>query len=92
MNATPDMWHESIEGETRDGFGFVLKGCTNDLVYQSVTAPDSLDVYHEAVSEFGTMDWRDICAPAFFGYGPPDLFPRRNKPHMPKSSTNTAMR
>ena len=62
--ATPDMWADLVEGETRDGFGFVLRGNVNDLGYQSVTVPGSLKAYHEAVSEFGTWDWRDVCAPA----------------------------
>ena len=62
--ATPEMWQDLIAGETRDGFGFVLKGNVNDLGYQSVTVPGSLKAYHEAVTEFGTMDWADICAPA----------------------------
>lgn len=62
--ATPDMWEDIIVGETRDGFGFVLEGFVNDLGYQSVTTPGSLKAYHEAVTEYGTMDWADICAPA----------------------------
>lgn len=62
--ATPDMWEDIIVGETRDGFGFVLEGFVNDLGYQSITTPGSLKAYHEAVTEFGTMDWADICAPA----------------------------
>jgi gamma-glutamyltranspeptidase/glutathione hydrolase len=64
LAAKPDMWADLVEGETRDGFGFVLKGNANDLGYQAVTAPGSLKAYHEAVSEFGTFDWSDICAPA----------------------------
>ncbi len=62
--ATPDMWEDIIVGEARDGFGFVLEGFVNDLGYQSVTTPGSLKAYHEAVTEYGTMDWADICAPA----------------------------
>lgn len=62
--ATPDMWEDLIESETRDGFGFVLKGKVNDLGYQSVTVPGSLMAYHEAVRDFGTWDWADICQPA----------------------------
>lgn len=62
--ATPDMWADRVEGETRDGFGFVLRGNVNDLGYQSVTIPGSLKAYHEAVTEFGTFDWADVCTPA----------------------------
>jgi gamma-glutamyltranspeptidase/glutathione hydrolase len=36
----------------------------NDLGYQSITTPGSLLAYAEAVAEFGTYDWRDVCAPA----------------------------
>ena len=64
LSATPDMWLDLLEGETRDGFGFVLKGNVNDLGYQAVTTPGSLKAYWEAADEFGTMDWTDICAPA----------------------------
>ena len=64
LSATPDMWLDLLEGETRDGFGFVLKGNVNDLGYQAVTTPGSLKAYSQAASEFGTMDWADICAPA----------------------------
>jgi gamma-glutamyltranspeptidase/glutathione hydrolase len=64
LAATPDMWLDLLEGETRDGFGFVLKGKVNDLGYNAVTTPGSLMAYHEAAGEFGTMDWTDICAPA----------------------------
>ncbi len=63
-SATPDMWEDIIVGGTRDGFGFVLEGFVNDLGYQAVTTPGSLKAYHEAVSNYGTMDWADICAPA----------------------------
>lgn len=64
LAATPNMWSNLIEGETRDGFGFILKGGVNDLGYQSITTPGSLLAYFEAVSDFGTWDWADICAPA----------------------------
>ncbi len=64
LSARPDMWLDLLEGETRDGFGFVLKGKVNDLGYQAVTTPGSLKAYSEAVDEFGTMDWADICLPA----------------------------
>ncbi|MGK0169184.1 MAG: gamma-glutamyltranspeptidase/glutathione hydrolase [Gammaproteobacteria bacterium] len=62
--ATPDMWEHLLEGETRDGFGFVVKDEVNDLGYQSVTTPGSLKAYYEAIRDFGTWDWADIVAPA----------------------------
>lgn len=57
---TPDMWEKLIESETRDGFGFVLKGNVNDLGYQSVTVPGTLKAMHEAHKEFGTWKWADV--------------------------------
>ena len=64
LGATPEMWADRIEGETRDGFGFVLRDNVNDLGYGSITTPGSLLAYYEAVRDFGTWDWADICAPA----------------------------
>ncbi len=60
----PDMWEHLIEGEARDGFGFVLKDRVNDLGYQSITVPGSLKAYHEAHTEFGALPWQDIVGPA----------------------------
>jgi len=62
--ATPDMWEDLLEGEARDGFGFVLKGRVNDLGYKSITVPGSLLAYYEAQTTFGVMDWPDVVTPA----------------------------
>lgn len=62
--ARPDMWEDLIEGETRDGFGFILKGRVNDAGYQSITVPGSLKAYFEAQTEHGVMDWADVVQPA----------------------------
>ena len=59
-----DMWEDLIVGEARDGFGFFLKDRVNEVGYQSVMIPGSLKAYYEAVEEHGTMDWKDVCAPA----------------------------
>lgn len=64
LAATPDMWEHLLEGETRDGFGFILKGNVNDMGYGSITTPGSLMAYYEAIRDFGSWDWADICAPA----------------------------
>ena len=64
LAAHPAMWEDLLEGETRDGFGFILKGRVNDLGYQSITTPGALKAYFEAATEFGSWDWADICAPA----------------------------
>jgi gamma-glutamyltranspeptidase/glutathione hydrolase len=62
--ATASMWENMIEGETRDGFGFILKGRVNDIGYQSITAPGSLKAYHEAHQDYGRLDWKTIIQPA----------------------------
>lgn len=62
--ARPDMWQDLIESETTDGFGFRLRGRVNEMGYQSVAVPGSLKAYFEAVTRYGTMDWRDIVKPA----------------------------
>ena len=61
---TPDMWADLLEGETRDGFGFILRGKINDAGYASVAIPGSLRAFEEALRDFGTFDWTDILAPA----------------------------
>ncbi|MEE8507002.1 MAG: gamma-glutamyltransferase [Kiloniellales bacterium] len=65
--ATPEMWQGRIESEAEDGFGFRLAGQVNDLGYQSITTPVSLKAYHEALTRYGTMSWKDALAPAI-GY------------------------
>ena len=64
LAATSDMWEHLIEGEARDGFGFILKGRVNDIGYQSITVPGSLRAYFEAQTEFGRLDWADVVKPA----------------------------
>ena len=65
--ARPEMWADLIEWEAEDGFGFKLSGQVNDLGYQAVTTPGSLKAFHEALSRYGTLDWKDALAPAI-GY------------------------
>ncbi len=62
--ATPAMWQDLLEFESEDGFGFILKGRVNDLGHQSVTTPCSLNAFHEALTRFGTLSWRQIVEPA----------------------------
>ncbi len=62
--ARPDMWADLVEGETRDGFGFVLKGRVNDLGYQSICVPAALKAYEAAHSAHGRLPWKTLCAPA----------------------------
>jgi len=60
----PDQWEHLIEGEARDGFGFILRGNVNDVGYQSITTPGSLLAYFEAQTTWGKLDWADVVAPA----------------------------
>jgi gamma-glutamyltranspeptidase/glutathione hydrolase len=62
--AHPTMWEHLIEGEARDGYGFILDGKVNDVGYQSICVPASLKAYYEAHAKFGVLPWRDIVAPA----------------------------
>jgi gamma-glutamyltranspeptidase/glutathione hydrolase len=59
-----DMWADRIEGETRDGFGFILRDRVNDVGYQSIAVPGSLKAYAEAVERWGVLPWSDVLAPA----------------------------
>jgi len=62
--ASPDMWADLIEGEARDGYGFILKGRVNDIGYQSICVPASLRAYETAHARHGTRPWADLLAPA----------------------------
>ena len=62
--ARPDMWEHLVEGEARDGFGFVLKGRVNDIGYQSVCVPAALRAFEEIHRSHGTLAWKDVCQPA----------------------------
>ena len=62
--ARPDMWAHLVEGEARDGFGFILKGRVNDIGYQSVCVPAALRAFEEIHHRYGRLPWKEICGPA----------------------------
>jgi gamma-glutamyltranspeptidase / glutathione hydrolase len=62
--ATPDMWTDKLVGQSRDGFAFLLEGHLNEIGYPAVCTPGSVKGYDYALKTFGTMDWRDVMAPA----------------------------
>ena len=62
--ARPDMWEALIEGEARDGYGFVLKGAVNDIGYQSICVPASLRAFADAHGDHGLLPWSELIAPA----------------------------
>ncbi|MFT4118802.1 gamma-glutamyltransferase [Bradyrhizobium sp.] len=62
--ARPDMWESLIEGETRDGWGFILKGSVNEIGYQSICVPSTLRGLHDAHREYGKLPWKELFAAA----------------------------
>jgi len=60
----PDMWESLIEGEARDGYGFILRGNVNDIGYQSICVPASLKAFAEAHRDHGKLPWAELFAPA----------------------------
>lgn len=64
LAATPDMWVDKVQSQSRDGFGFVLENNISDIGYLSVCTPGSLKGYETALRDYGTFDWADLIAPA----------------------------
>ncbi|AHF75786.1 Gamma-glutamyltransferase [Sodalis praecaptivus] len=61
---TEDMWLPLMSGQSRDGFAFLLDDHRNEIGYQAVCTPGSVKGYAQALSRYGTFDWRDVIAPA----------------------------
>lgn len=64
LAARPDMWTDLLVGQTRDGFGFLLKDNISEIGHLAVCTPGSLKGYAEALGRYGTFDWADVMAPA----------------------------
>jgi imidazolonepropionase-like amidohydrolase len=64
LAATPEMWADRFVGQTRDGFVFLLGDHANELGHLAAGTPGNVKGYTEALSRFGTMDLRDVMAPA----------------------------
>ena len=62
--ATPGMWEDLVEWEAEDGFGFKLRGSVNDVGYQAATTPGSLGAFHQALTRYGTLEWKQVLEPA----------------------------
>ena len=58
------MWADLLEYETRDGFGFVLKGRVNEMGAKSICVPGSVKGFHYAHQKYGRLAWNDVLAPA----------------------------
>lgn len=59
-----DMWASLLEGETKDGFGFILKGRVNDIGPQSIATPATLKGLEAMHRAHGRMPWHEVVAPA----------------------------
>lgn len=62
--AKADMWVDYLQGEARDGFGFILRDYVNELGYQSIAVPGTLRACFEAHTELGKLPWAEVVAPA----------------------------
>lgn len=67
LSVTPTMWEHLLEGESEDGFGFILKGRVNEIGYGAITTPMTLRGLNEALTRYGTMSLKDLIQPAI-GY------------------------
>ena len=66
LAAREDMWEALLEGETKDGFGFVLKGRVNDIGPQSIAVPATLKGLEAMHRAHGKLPWSEVVAPASF--------------------------
>jgi gamma-glutamyltranspeptidase/glutathione hydrolase len=64
LQARPDMWAHLLEGETRDGFGFSIRGRLNDIGYQSIAVPGTLAGLKRMHERHGSLPWAEVVAPA----------------------------
>jgi len=64
LAAREDMWEHLLEGETRDGFGFILKGRVNDIGPQSIGTPATLKGLEAMHQAHGRLPWRQVVEPA----------------------------
>lgn len=62
--ATPEMWNNIYQGETTDGFGFIVKDFLNETGATSVAAPPILRLFQSAHKRFGRLGWSDLFQPA----------------------------
>ncbi|MHA7599343.1 gamma-glutamyltransferase [Alicycliphilus sp. T452] len=64
LAAREDMWEDLLEGETPDGFGFILKGRVNDIGPQSIATPATLKGLEAIHQAHGRLPWRQVVEPA----------------------------
>ncbi len=59
---TPEMWQDKIKMLSADTN--LLEGNENIIGYTSVTTPGTVKGLHEALTKYGTMNWREVIEPA----------------------------
>ena len=64
LAAREDMWEHLLEGETKDGFGFILKGRVNDIGAQSIGTPATLKGLEAMHQAHGRLPWKQVVEPA----------------------------
>jgi gamma-glutamyltranspeptidase/glutathione hydrolase len=64
LAAREDMWADLLEGETKDGFGFILKGRVNDIGAQSIGTPAALKGLEAMHQAHGRLPWKQVVEPA----------------------------
>lgn len=57
LACTEAMWADLVLGETRDGFGFILRDFVNECGHRAVTVPGILAVLAEAHAQCGRRPW-----------------------------------
>lgn len=64
LTAREDMWEDLLEGETPDGFGFILKGHVNDIGPESIATPATLKGLEAMHQAHGRLPWKQVVEPA----------------------------
>jgi gamma-glutamyltranspeptidase/glutathione hydrolase len=61
---TPDMWKDIVQAERRDDMVYLLEGDVNEIGYQSIMVPGTVLGLHEALTRYGTLNWKEAIQPA----------------------------
>lgn len=61
---TPEMWKNVILNQSREGFGYALKGDVNRLGYRSIVTPGTVMGLYEGHTRYGTLSWKDLLQPS----------------------------
>ncbi|RIY01633.1 gamma-glutamyltransferase [Aureimonas flava] len=64
LSLTPDVWTHLLDGQSRDGFAFLLSDGRNEIGYQAVCTPAAVRGYADALARYGSLTWEDALAPA----------------------------